>query len=114
MRRRLVPTLLLAGALAAPALPARAEAPNGGIALEQLRPSPPGASFVAVPSPFAQGHFVPRALALFDFASHPLVLSKGSDQSAVVGSQAFLHLGLSLTLWDRLLLGAQMPVALIQ
>ena len=86
----------------------------GGIALEQLRPAPAGDSFVALPSPAVVGHLVPRALVVFDFASRPLVLSHGSEQLAVVGRQAFLQVGASLALWDRLLVGVNLPVALVQ
>lgn len=114
MRRRLALALSLGAALVSAACPARAEAPNGGIALEQLRPAPAGDSFVALPSPAVVGHLVPRALVVFDFASRPLVLSHGSEQLAVVGRQAFLQVGASLALWDRLLVGVNLPVALVQ
>ncbi len=114
MRRRLAPALVLAALLASVSSSARAEAPNGGIALEQLRPSPAGDTFVAVPSPFVAGHLVPRALVLFDFASRPLVLARGAEQLAVVGQQAFLQLGASMAFWDRLLVAVNLPLALIQ
>jgi hypothetical protein len=53
----------------------------------------------------------------FDFAKDPLVIEDavtGDDLAAVVSSQAFLHFGFSFALWDRLLAGIDMPVAVAQ
>jgi hypothetical protein len=86
----------------------------GGIALDQLEPAPAGDTFTAVPSPFAGGHLVPRALALFDYAARPLTLVTTSSSRPVVTGQGFLHLGASLALWDRLLLSLSLPVAIVQ
>lgn len=95
--------------------PASARAQTfGGIALDQLQPAPAGDTFAAVPSPFAVGHLVPRGVVLFDYASQPLRLVTPQASRAVVGGQAFLHLGASLALWDRLLLSFSLPVALVQ
>ncbi|MFS8071462.1 MAG: OmpA family protein, partial [Byssovorax sp.] len=106
-----------AAALATAALlgatPARAQSP-GGIALNQLDPTPAGDTFFAVPSPFASGHLVPRAFAMFDYAASPLTVSTGATTSSVVSSQGFLHIGASLALFDRLLLSAALPVAVVQ
>ncbi len=106
-----------AAALATAALlgisPARAQTP-GGIALNQLDPTPAGDAFFGVPSPFASGHLVPRGFAMFDYAASPLTASTGSTTSAVVASQAVLHLGVSLALFDRLLLSATLPIAVAQ
>ena len=86
----------------------------GGIALDQLQPSPAGDTFAAVPSPFAVGHLVPRGVVLFDYASQPLRLVTPTASRAVVAGQGFLHLGASFALWDRLLLSLSLPVALVQ
>lgn len=93
--------------------PAQAQTP-GGIALNQLDPTPAGDAFFGVPSPFASGHLVPRGFAMFDYAASPLMVSTGSTASAVVASQAFLHLGASLALFDHLLLSAALPIAVAQ
>jgi hypothetical protein len=105
---------LLAFALGS-TLPASARAQTfGGIALDQLEPAPAGDTFTAVPSPFAGGHLVPRALALFDYAARPLTLVTTSSSRPVVTGQGFLHLGASLALWDHLLLSLSLPVAIVQ
>jgi OOP family OmpA-OmpF porin len=104
--------LAAAVALASPA--ARAQVPNGGIALDRYQPPPTAESFTAVPAPFAGGHLAPGGFVAFDYAGRPLVLESGSKDATVVGRQGFLLVGASLALWDRLLVSALLPVALIQ
>ncbi|MDC0741586.1 thrombospondin type 3 repeat-containing protein [Polyangium mundeleinium] len=92
---------------------------SGGIALNQLDPAPAGDTFFSVPSPQTNGHLVPRGLVLFDYAHNPLVaaLADGgteTSQRAIVGAQAFLHIGASLALWNRLLVSASFPLAVLQ
>lgn len=107
----------LAGALLGIALgpsSARAEGP-GAVALSRFEPTPAGDPLFGVPSPFIGGHLVPRGLALFDHAEDPLTLSDGaSPERVIVGSQSLLHVGGSLSLWDRLLVSASLPLALAQ
>ncbi|WP_437299863.1 hypothetical protein [Sorangium sp. So ce426] len=107
----------LAGALIGIALgpsSARAEGP-GAVALSRFEPTPAGDPLFGVPSPFIGGHLVPRGLALFDHAEDPLTLGGGaSPERAIVGSQSLLHVGGSLSLWDRLLVSASLPLALAQ
>jgi hypothetical protein len=90
--------------------PAQAQTP-GGIALNQLDPAPAGDAFFGVASPFVGGHLVPRGLVMFDYAVKPLTVSTGSTSGAVVASQAFLHVGASLALFDRLLLSVAFPAS---
>lgn len=85
-----------------------------GFALNQLDPAPAGDRFFGVPSPYARGHWVPRAFVLFDYAHQPLVVSDGVNSGAVVSAQGFLHVGASLALWDHLLVYAHLPIALLQ
>lgn len=85
-----------------------------GIALDQFDPAPPGDSFFGVPSPFARGDLVPRALVYFDYADQPLKYSLRDQDASVVGRQAFLHVAASLTVQDRLLIHASVPFALVQ
>ncbi|MEO5727663.1 MAG: OmpA family protein [Byssovorax sp.] len=113
MTTRLPGAAALATAALLGATPARAQTP-GGIALNQLDPTPAGDTFFAVPSPFASGHLVPRAFAMFDYSVSPLTVSTGATTSSVVSSQGFLHIGASLALFDRLLLSAALPVAVVQ
>lgn len=92
---------------------ARAEG-LGDIALTQLEPSVAGDAFFGVASPFIGGHLKPRAGVLLDHGSDPLKLSIGSTSSALVGSQTWLHVGASLALWDRLLVGVDLPIVVVQ
>lgn len=86
----------------------------GDIALTQLEPSVAGDPFFTVASPFIGGHLKPGASVLLDHASEPLKLSTGSTSTSLVGSQTWLHVGASLALWDRLLVGAVLPVVVAQ
>lgn len=113
MTTRLPAAAALATAALLGATHALAQTP-GGIALNQLDPTPAGDTFFAVPSPFASGHLVPRAFAMFDYSVSPLTVSIGPTTSSIVSSQGFLHVGASLALFDRLLLSAALPVAVIQ
>lgn len=93
--------------------PAAAQEPDA-IALDQLEPSAAGDPFFGVPSPFIGGHVVPRAQLLFSHAASPLTLTEGEAEREVVGGQSILHLGASLALWDRLLVAADLPLAVAQ
>jgi OOP family OmpA-OmpF porin len=86
-------------------------AQDGGFALEHFEPAPAGDAFFGVPSPYAAGHWAPAAYLGFDYAHWPIRLR---DQDvAVVSSQAFMRLDLSLALWERLLVTADMPFAVM-
>lgn len=93
---------------------ARAETPGGGIALDQLDPAPAGDAFFGVPSPSVGGHLVPRAFLMFDYAARPLSLSTGGASRAIVSGQGFLHLNASFAVFDRLLVSALLPIAVVQ
>lgn len=89
------------------------DVPVGGIALSPLEPPPAGDAFFGVPSPFAGGHLVPRAYAMFDYAREPLRLLAPAEE-AVVSSQAYMRLDASLALFDRLVLSLDFPFAVAQ
>lgn len=110
MRLSLGAALLLAALLPAPAAAQTANA----IALDQLDPAAAGDPFFGVPSPFIGGHLAPQAQALFSYADAPLTLTRGDVERAVVGSQAILHLGASISLWDRLQIAATLPLCVAQ
>jgi OmpA-OmpF porin, OOP family len=104
----------LLGIFLAGARPAHAAGATG-IALDQLDPAPAGDAFFGVPSPFARGSLVPRALLMFDYADAPLKLTqKGVPSSLVVAKQAFLHVNASFSVQDRLLISVLVPVAVVQ
>lgn len=86
----------------------------GGIALNQFEPAPAGDRFLSVPSPYVEGHLVLRGMAVFDYAHKPLVVSDGTNSGAIVGAQVFSQIGVSLSLWDRMLAYANFPIALFQ
>ncbi len=101
-----------AAGTATPATPATGAA---GIALDQFDPAPAGDAFFGVPSPFARGSWIPRALLMFDYASQPLKLSQqGAMPAMVVSRQAFLHVNASLTIQDRFLVSVLLPFAVSQ
>jgi OmpA-OmpF porin, OOP family len=114
MTRRFAGALALTAAAWLCAEPALAQTPGGGIALNQLDPAPAGDAFFGVPSPSASGHLVPRALVLFDYAARPLSITTGETTSAIVSDQGSLHLDASLALFDRLLVSALLPIAILQ
>jgi OOP family OmpA-OmpF porin len=91
-----------------------AQTAEGGIALNQLDPSPAGDQFFSLPSPHVVGHLVPRGFAMFDYANGPLVVFDGPNRGAIVATQAFVHVGASMTLWNRLLVHAHLPLAVLQ
>jgi OmpA-OmpF porin, OOP family len=113
MRSRLVCAAVLASAALLVTPLAHGEEP-GDVALDQLDPAPAGDAFYSIPSPFIGGHLVPRVLALVDHAAKPLVLETASSSEAVVGRQTFLHIDVSLALWERLQADILLPIALTQ
>ena len=96
------------------ARPALAQSNGATGSLERFHPAPAGDAMFGVPSPSASGHLVPRATAIVDYASRPLSIQSGEARYGIVESQLFLHLNLSLALFDRLLLSVDMPFALAQ
>ena len=88
-----------------------------GIALNRFDPAPAGDRMFGVPSPFAAGHLTPHLMLMADYAHNPLVLryaSSGDSLGAVVSSQLYLHLNGSLSLWDRININVDVPMALFQ
>jgi hypothetical protein len=86
------------------------------IAVNQYQHPVPGDAFLSVLSPWVGGHLEFRAMATFDYARKPLVLVDPNDEeiAAPVTDQGFVHFGLSFALFDRILVGADFPLAVIQ
>jgi outer membrane protein OmpA-like peptidoglycan-associated protein len=104
-------------AAAAPLLLARpSAAQEGGVtgSLERFQPAPAGDPMFSVPSATVEGHLLPKATAIVDFAYQPLSIEEGSTRRTIVSHQLFLHLDASLALFDRLLVSVDMPFALAQ
>ncbi|MFO0755905.1 MAG: OmpA family protein [Byssovorax sp.] len=109
-------SLTLAAVLAAALLAPRqagAQIKIAGFALERFAPSAAGDAFFGVPSPWAPGHLVPRASLVFDYAYRPLHYDGGGQSTDIVNAQGFLRADVSLALWNRVLVAADLPVALV-
>ncbi len=103
--------------LASVAVTTRAQAQEQpDIALNQYTPPVAGDAFMAVPGPTIGGHIVPRGMLTFDYARDPLVLvdADGNVLGKPVTGQMYLHVGASFALWDRLLIGVDAPIAVLQ
>jgi OOP family OmpA-OmpF porin len=106
----------LAAASASFAAPARAQS-QPPLALNRFDPAPAGDRMFGVQSPFVAGPLTPHVMLLGDYAHNPLVLRSTSDDKsvgAVVSSQLYLHLNASLSLFNRLNVNVDVPVALVQ
>lgn len=107
LRRPAAVVALLAAATAT----ADASAQEGGFELNQLEPAPAGDVFFGVPAPFANGHLDVRAYAMFDFANQPIRIE--SADTALVASQGFVRLDVSVALWDHVLASVDAPLAVL-
>jgi outer membrane protein OmpA-like peptidoglycan-associated protein len=111
---RSLSSLLLAVVLGwAPSLQAQTA---GSFSLDQFRPSLPGDRFFGVEGADPGGHLVPRLMLLGDYAYRPLSLySEPGDVRIddLVKNQLVVHVAAGLTLWDRLLVAADMPLVLV-
>ncbi|WP_437813562.1 OmpA family protein [Sorangium sp. So ce1078] len=113
--------VLAAAAWAAPAS-AQEAGPARGLALNRFNPAPAGDRMFSVSSPYAaspqqDGSPTLHLALLGDYAHNPLVLTRvGTDDhlGAIVGHQLFLHLNASLSLWDRLHINVDAPLAVLQ
>ncbi|WP_437507377.1 OmpA family protein [Sorangium sp. So ce1099] len=112
---------LAAAAWAAPASAQEADAERG-LALDRFNPAPAGDRMFGVPSPYAasprqDGSPTLHLMLLGDYAHNPLVLSReGQDEpiDSIVEHQLFLHLNGSFTMWDRLHVNVDVPLAVLQ
>ena len=101
-------------ALIAAASPALAQS---GLALDRFDPAPAGDRMFGVQSPYSAGELTPHLMLLADYAHNPLVIKTtpgNNDIGAVVKNQLFLHLNGGLSLWSRLYINVDVPVALYQ
>jgi OOP family OmpA-OmpF porin len=104
----------VAATTAAPAQAQATESP--GVALNQYQHPVAGDAFLSVPAPWVGGHLVPRGMLTFDYGKDPLILVDENDDTVanIVSGQAYLHLGASLALWDRLSVNLDFPLAVAQ
>jgi OOP family OmpA-OmpF porin len=84
-----------------------------GFSVNHFDPASTGSEWFVLDTLDLRGNLRPALGIVGEWAYRPLVLqSNGSDQvkASIVRDQAFLHLGGSLVLWDRLRVGASLPV----
>ncbi len=107
--------LLCVGLLAAlGALAGQASAQsNDGFALNRFDPSERGSDWFSTESLDLRGHHRTAMGLVGDWSYKPLVLYNQNDEeiASVVEHQLFVHVGLSHIMWDRVRLGASLPVA---
>src|ERR1700677_4550216 len=82
-------------------------------ALNRFEPSETGSDWFANESLDLRGNFRPALGVVGDFAYQPYILknSDGSENTAIISSQFYVHLGASINLFDRLRLGVSLPIA---
>ncbi|MCB9589857.1 MAG: OmpA family protein [Polyangiaceae bacterium] len=92
-----------------------ASAQDAGFALNRFDPSDRGSNWFALESLDFDGHLSAALGVVGDWAYKPLVLynGDGDEVQAVVEHQVFAHVGGSLTLWDDLKLGVNIPLAVV-
>jgi OOP family OmpA-OmpF porin len=90
---------------------------QAALALDRFDPAPAGDRMFGVPSPFSAGGLTPHVMLLADYAHDPLVvrtIPANTEIGAVVKNQLFLRLDGGLSLWNRLYVNADIPVALFE
>src|SRR5215472_598585 len=113
MKGRWIAALALGCAMGASEGYARADV---GFALDRFEPSPRGSLWFSQDSLDLRGALRPALGVVADYAYKPLVLYNpdGSERSALVRHQLFLHAGASLVVADRLRFALNLPVAAYQ
>lgn len=109
MHRACLPFAVL-GLLWASAGTANAQEVLGNFSLDQFDPSIAGDDFFSVPSAHTEGHLVPRAYLMYEHAFDPLV----AGDEAIVSNQGFVRANASITFFNHLLIGVDIPVAVVQ
>lgn len=89
---------------------------SSGFALNRFDPAEAGSDWFVGDSLDMRGHLRPGVRLAADWAHRPLVRydAAGNEQEVIIEDQLHGHLGFSLTLWERLRLGANLPVLLYQ
>jgi outer membrane protein OmpA-like peptidoglycan-associated protein len=102
---------LLAGTGSAAAQPAAT-----GLALDRFDPAERGSEWFVLDTLDMRGRVRPALGLDFDWGHKPLLLydANGNEVGPVVADQFFLHLGGALVLWDRVRLGVNLPIAIVQ
>lgn len=85
------------------------------LSLDRFQPSLPGDRFFGVEGADPGGHLLPRLMLLGDYAWRPLSVYDANDNriGVLVKNQLVLHIAAGVSLWDRLLVAADMPLSLL-
>jgi OmpA-OmpF porin, OOP family len=97
-------------------LPSTASAQSAGFAINRFDPAERGSDWFAADSLDMRGHGRLLLGATGDWSHKPLVLydRNGDERTAIIKDQLFVHVGANLVLWERLRLGASLPVLAYQ
>ena len=115
MRRVMNAQCLAAGAALALAFQTNAARAQDGFGINRFEPAERGSEWFTGDSLDFRGHLRPAAGLTLDWGHKPLVVEdQAGNETALVENQLFAHLGGSLVLWERLRLGATLPIALYQ
>jgi len=109
-------TLLVTAALAASLAPAAARAQNvSGFNADRFNPSERGSEWFALDTLDLRGDARPAVGVVAEYAASPFTLKNadGSRGTAIVSSQAFLHAGGSLVLFDRARFALNIPFGIV-
>jgi OOP family OmpA-OmpF porin len=89
---------------------------TSGAALNRFEPSETGSDWFANESLDLRGGFRPALGVVGDYAHKPYVLKNpdGSENTAIISRQVYLHLGASFNIVDRLRIGFSLPIAVDQ
>jgi outer membrane protein OmpA-like peptidoglycan-associated protein len=96
------------------ALPSSAQAAPLGFAVDRFEPSERGSQWFVLDSLDLRGNGRPAIGATFDYQYRPLAVYEpdGSVRAAIVRHVLTAHVGASVVVWDRLRLGASLPIVL--
>lgn len=114
----LAATLLL-GTVASAAQAQETGQTDKGFALDRFQPSFAGDRLFGVQSPYSAGHLEVHASLLLNYALNPLVLVKTQDgaeqeRQGIVSHQMFTHINGTFSLFNRVALNLDIPIALVQ
>lgn len=89
---------------------------QSGFALNRFEPAERGSEWFVVDGLDLRGRARPSLGVTLDYAHKPLVVydSRGNERLALARHQLFAHIGAAVVLFDRVRLGAELPVAVYQ
>src|SRR5437660_6969552 len=120
MRWRQIRSAAFACSLVAlfPSAASAQEVETRAVDLPKFNPAPAGDRFFGVPSPYAAGKLTFHSSVTLDYAREPLTLvsrvgTETTKIGTIVSDQLLLHVGVNLSLANRIALSASMPFAVL-